>query len=1235
LDQLYAELQSSPEGLSAIEAARRLDARGFNILPEAKKVPFSRKALAQFRNLFNVLLIIAALLSFLSGSPPMGYAILVVVLMAVSFSLFQERRAERAVEALRQLVPEQVKVMRDGETKQIPVSHVTVGDVIALEEGDKIPADARLLTAFEVAVDNSTLTGESDPQRRSTTPPLTPFDGPITEYPNLVFAGTVTTSGSGTAIVLATGVDTRFGEVVAVTRTVEEPLSPLQRQLDNAAKVNFYVAIGVGLLFLTVALAFVHLQISDSLLFMIGVMTSLVPEGLQVTVTLALALSSLTLSRRNVVVKRLSSVETLGSASVICVDKTGTITQGQMTVRKVWMGGQILNIAGEGYEPEGAVLAEGRRVWAKDRVDLRELCDVAALNNRATLVPPLDRRKSRWTAVGDTTEAALLVLAAKAGVDPKKSLAEQPRIGMIPFESGRKMMSSIHRVGNDRVIAYVKGAGLEILSRSTTVTWGDSIVPMTVDLATTIRRQIDAFAREAYRVLALALRELPAALEKYEPATVENELTFVGLVAILDPPRADVPEAVFTARSAGLRVFMLTGDHELTAEAIARRVGIITGAESVISTGDRLAKMTDQELSRLFDAPEVVLARITPEQKLRIVRALQAKGETVAVTGDGVNDAPALLEADIGIAMGITGTDVARESADMVLMDDNFASIVNGIEIGRSVFDNLKKFITYVFTHNFAELVTFVAFVLFLTPATLPLTVIGILAIDLGLEIPPSLALTLEPPEPGIMERLPRPKDSRLFDLATLTRSFYIGTMIGSVALLWCFSTWSQAGWSLGNLSWPSTPVQQRAYLTGTTVVIAGIVAGQLGTLFATRTSVTSAFSLNPLRNKWLLPGVFAAVATLLVIVYVPFVQSVFGTAALTPMNWVYLYSFVPVILLVEEGRKLFTRRVLLPAKVAAVRPAIPRLPETEIVFASEAESRVRIPFIERSPPILLPIFLRPGEENALPIALSLAEYSGSRLVVARVFERRSESSAWEALQNQIRTLASAADVPCAYVDLPTRGPAAKPREVGRLLRRVAEQTSADTIVVPVERGVFFGGRAARPVAWIHDLRAQKAILVSGSMGRPAARPGTYRVLIPVLEEFQSEPFDLAASLTASTRFPEVDLVAAKVIKLPPIVPLYSTFRPESLFDTERELAFLKGLRMRPLQRLISPKILIVREVGRDLVDFATERGVDVILLAGDRSAARHAYLGREEREIAKRARCTVVVVLSPRRDGS
>lgn len=1218
VDRLFENLRTGPEGLSNELARRRLKEHGPNILPEAKKQPLARKAAVQFKNLFNVLLIVAAILSFITGfssndvsSIEMGVAIIFVVVVSVLFSLFQEHRAERAIEALRLLVPENIRVMRDRKVVHVPTSEVVPGDVVALEEGDKVPADARLINAFQFSVDNSVLTGEAEPQPRYDVC-KNPVDCAAEEITNLVFAGTTVASGSGLAVVLATGANTRFGQVVGIARAIEEPLSPLQKEINLTARLNFLAAIAIGVLFLVIALQFLHLPISDSILFMIGVMVCVVPEGLQITLTLSLALSSLAMSKRNVVVKRLSSAETLGSVTVICTDKTGTITEGQMTVRKVWTSGDVLEVSGEGYEPEGAVYLKEEELKASGRKDLETLCEVAALDNKATLVPPLDRRKYRWTAVGDTTDAALLVLAAKAGLDPKKTLEERPRVGMIPFESTRKMMTSIHQDKHGAVRAYVKGAGGEIVARSKNILWKDKVIPLTGEISMRILTQMDDFAREAYRVIALAVRDLPGKSDKYDSESVETELTFIGLVAILDPPRREVEQAVLKARKAGIKIVMLTGDHVLTAEAIARSVGIITSSDSFVMSCEKIHERSDAELSDMLNVPELVFARVTPEQKLRIVHLFKEKGETVAVTGDGVNDAPALLEADIGIAMGITGTDVARESADMVLLDDNFASIVGGVEIGRSVFDNLKRFIVYVFSHNWAELMAFIVFVLFQTP--LPLAVIGVLAIDLLLEILPSISLTMEPPEPGIMERPPRSRTSRLFDIKTLARSFYVGALTGIVAILWCFTVWREAGWSLGM----STMTDNDAYLKGTTVVLVAIMAGQLGNFFATRTNIRSSFTISIRANRWLLPSLAVELAILLAIVYVPFLQSVFGSKPLEPVEWLFLFAFAPVILLLEEARKYVVRTVLLPAPPIHVPPAVP----IGVIAPTYAPTRAarREPFVQVGSPIIV-LSMIPGETRAaIPLAIGIAEQSGSKIVIAST----------DTLPRKDGEFLTATGIPSEYLRLETTKTSKGMRAAARAIKHYADRVGAETVVVPISRGLFTSRRARKRAEWISELSDNRVMLVSGPIQKPAKLELVRRILIPVLDEFHPEVFALAGALTASAKIPDVDVVAAKVIRIPQTVPLYSTYRPESLVDTDRELAFLKTVGGLPIVRRLSAKVLLVRDVSRDLVEFANERRADMILLRGDWTASRRGFLNKRERKIAANTSASVLVMLPP-----
>ncbi len=1225
-EQLFDSLKTNSQGLSSIDADERLKHHGYNLLPEKKKHRLYRKLIIQFKNLFNILLLIAALLSFITGltandmgSIQMGIAILGVVIISVLFNLFQEHRAERAVEAIRDLVPQNTRVLRDGQTKQILIKNIVPGDIISLEEGDKVPADARIIDSYEFSVDNSTLTGESEPQPRTSDISTSPSKNQIIECSNMVFAGTTIASGTATAVVLATASKTQFGKIVTIAQTIEEPPSPLQQEIDYTAKLNFGAAIGVGVVFLTIALFFLHLQLSESILFMIGVMISLVPEGLQITITLSLALSSLAMAKRNVIVKRLSSVETLGSATVICSDKTGTITTGQMTVRKIWIGGYTFDVTGEGYEPEGSIYSEGNNVNFSGREDLYKLCQVAALDNKATLVPPLDRKKSRWTALGDTTDAALLVLAAKAGIQYKQELIQNPRVGMIPFESIRKMMTSIHKGTDGEITAYTKGAGNEILSKCTSVYWNTKSIPLTEELSKQIRFEIDTLARQAYRVLALAVRDLPNDMEKFDAASVENTLTFIGLVAIYDPPRRDVPSAVQKAQNAGVRIIMMTGDHELTAEAIARKVGIITSKSYIVTTGYKLAEMSDAELNKLLDVPDVVFARITPEQKLRIVRTLKSKGETVAVTGDGANDAPALLEADIGIAMGITGTDVARESSDMILMDDNFASIVNGMEEGRSVFDNLQKFNVYVFTHNWSELTTFIAFVLLQIP--LPLAIVGILLIDLVLEIPPSLALTLEPPEPGIMERPPRKKENRLFNLKSLIRSGYIGLIIGSFVLAWCFYAWSQSGWSIGQ----PTMTDHTAYLKGTTMVIVGIMAGQLGMLIATRTNIKSTFTVSLRHNKWLLIAIFIELLILIAVVYLPFFGPIFNTISLQPLEWVFLYSIVPLVIFFEEIRKLLLRRYFLPASLIPVHRVVPSV-TGEFELPTEKKVSLIPQFIERNNPIILSLTSQIGEENTAVISMNLARNIGSRLFVLRILNEHLKTSLDYNIERILRDAAEESGVPCEYIDVRT------PQTIDGSVKETVEKTQAETIIISVPRDVFYGGHhTAQFIKWIEKIPSKKLILISNPTKIMEPYHTPFRVLIPVLHEFQEGPFHLTKELTAHAPIPDVDIIAAKVVEFPSSVELYSRFYPESMVVKSEEFSILRRPAIKALRRHITPLTLFFQDISKGIARFIQERKVDMMIMEGDWSEKNHGFLKKAERKIVKRAQCSIIVTLTYR----
>jgi magnesium-transporting ATPase (P-type) len=908
IEELFKELETGPEGLSDQEAERRLLKIGLNVLPKGKKRSMAGRIVLQFRNMFNVLLLIASFLSFVSGlffndagSIQMGLAILAVVFLNAIFSLFQEYRAQRAVQVIRSLIPTKTKVIRNSQMKEVDVTNIVPGDILTLEEGDRVPADLRLTSAFEVSVDNSVLTGESDAQRRFGT--MSPAIATSTLYDlhNILFAGTTLVSGIAKGVVLSTAKNTEFGRIVSLSSEAHEPLSPLEKDINYTAKIDLLVALLVSILFFSAALSLVRLDFLTSIIFAIGVMIALVPEGFQLTVSLSLALTALIMAKRNVVVKRLSSVETAGSMTVLCVDKTGTITSGEMMVKKTWAAGKIFEVTGDGYSPDGYISFDGKKIGRREDPTISKLLEVSAFCNNATLNAPSDRI-GRWTVLGDPTDGAFLVFAGKGDFNVSRALAENQRIGLIPFSSHRRMMTSVHRGPDGEITAYTKGAGPEVLKRCTCIFYDNDCVPLTDEFRRVITKQIEDFASDGFRVLGMATRVF-----SNEPADlsqgVEEDMTFLGLAALLDPPRPRVEAAVKEARSAGIRVIMLTGDHELTAYSIAKKVGIITSRDQTVVTGQEINQMSDSDLTTMFAKGECVFARILPEQKLRIVHILKSMGEIVAVTGDGVNDSPALIEANVGIAMGAGGTDVARESADMVLLDNDFTSIVEGVRLGRSTFDNLRKFIYYVFTHNWAELLAFLVFVLLQTP--LPLLVVQVLAIDLGMDVFPSLSLTMEPPEPDVMMKPPRKSGTRLINVSTLLRSCYLGVVVSAGAIFWAFNIWRGGGWALGN----NATLDPTLYARGTTVVMAGIMIGQLGNLFSARSSSRSAFQLSPLRNRWLFLGILALFAIMAAIIYIPFLQPLFGTAPLLSSDWLFLLLLAPIALLLEELRKVLARR--------------------------------------------------------------------------------------------------------------------------------------------------------------------------------------------------------------------------------------------------------------------------------------------------------------------------------------
>jgi magnesium-transporting ATPase (P-type) len=909
-EQVFESLHTSEQGLTSEQAARLLEQYGPNEIREIKGRPLILKFLENFYHLFAIMLWVGGGLSFLGGMPQLGWAIFAVIFINAIFSFWQEYRAEKATDALKRLIPHNARVIRDGRTVQIAASELVPGDLMVLEEGDAISADGRLIEEFELRTNNATLTGESEPVRKMAS---AHSDSSLTliEMPNIVFAGTSVAYGGGKAVVFATGMNTQFGKIAQLTQSVQSELSPLQKEMEKVVQLVAILATGLGILFFLLGYYVVGLSLIEGFVFAVGIIVANVPEGLLPTVSLALAMGVQRMAGRHALIKKLSSVETLGSTTVICTDKTGTLTKNEMTVRDIWVAGQHLEVSGGGYAPTGEYRHGGEALNDAQRKALEILLRAASLCNNARLIEPSGPEDS-WTILGDPTEAALLVAAKKAGYDYEAELDKTRRVFELPFDSVRKRMTTVHMDHKFGRIGYVKGAPNEVLELCTRIETLEGQVELTDEQRAAVRAQNDEFARNGLRVLAMAYRPIEKSETEFSPAATEKDLTFVGLMAMMDPPRDEVAKAVEECATAGIEIIMITGDYGLTAESIARRIGIVSGDGARIVTGNDLNEMTGEQLTEALDAKNILFARVSPEHKMRIAKALKSMGHIVAMTGDGVNDAPALKVADIGVAMGIAGTDVAKEAADMILTDDNFASIVNAIEEGRAVYDNIRRFVGYIFTSNIPELVPFLLMVIFRIP--LALTVMQILAIDLGTDMLPALALGTEAPEPGIMNRPPRPRNERLLNKKVLIRSYlFLGAIQAAVCMLAFYFLYWSYGWrpgmdmfKFGALAVGGSTI----YILATTMTHGAVMTTQIGNGFAQRTNVQSIFKVGFFSNRFLLWGILAEILMFLALVYIPGLAGVFhhGPLRLWP-DWAFLIALIPTLLIADEIRKYFVRR--------------------------------------------------------------------------------------------------------------------------------------------------------------------------------------------------------------------------------------------------------------------------------------------------------------------------------------
>ncbi|WP_106768192.1 calcium-translocating P-type ATPase, SERCA-type [Paenibacillus faecalis] len=878
-----AELQQAmrvnpQQGLTEEEAGERRKTSGLNELSEGKKISPFTLLLNQFKDFMVLVLLGATLVSGLLGEYLDAVTIIAIILINGLLGFVQEFRAERSLRALKQLSAPTSKVLRDGKVIHIAAKLLVPGDIILAESGDRIPADVRWVETSSCSVEESALTGESMPVNKHAEP-ISEHDVPLGDLKNIGYMGTMITRGTAKGIVIRTGMDTEMGKIADLIQNTESQETPLQHRLEQLGKI--LIGVALALTILVVVAGILHGQPATAM-FLAGVSLAVaaIPEGLPAIVTIALALGVQRMIKRKAIVRKLPSVETLGCASIICSDKTGTLTQNKMTVTRVWIGGRTLEVTGQGYDPSGQILKDGKPVELRTDQSLRRLLQIGGLCNNAevyetTTDESRSKRKGKeasqtlsWELKGDPTEGALLTLSAKMGLSQSTLSASYQRDKEFPFDSERKLMSVIVSHQGGRLLC-TKGAPDVLLHACSYILWDGNVVPLTGTLREKVLAANEAMASSALRVLGMAYRELRPHEKPETEREAESQLIFTGLAGMIDPPRTEVREAIATCRRAGIKTVMITGDHRTTAEAIANQLGIMPH-NGLSMTGQELSRLDDKELDAKVEQT-YVYARVSPEHKLRIVKSLQRRGHVVAMTGDGVNDAPAIKASDIGIAMGITGTDVTKEASSLVLSDDNFSTIVAAIEEGRSIYENIRKFIRYLLASNVGEILTM--FFAMMMGLPLPLAPIQILWVNLVTDGLPAMALGVDQPEKDLMEHKPRGAKENIFARRLGWKIISRGVLIGLCTLA--------AFW----ITLRAAPDQAGQLAKAQTVAFATLVMAQLIHVFDCRSS-RSIFHRNPLQNKYLVLAVLSSVLLMLGVIYIEAMQPIFKTVPLGLREW-------------------------------------------------------------------------------------------------------------------------------------------------------------------------------------------------------------------------------------------------------------------------------------------------------------------------------------------------------------
>jgi len=906
VEETLKALNARETGLSQEEAQKRLQEYGPNELKKEKGISPIRLFLEQFADILIIILLIATGLSIYLGEITDAIVIIAIVLACAILGFVEEYRSEKALEALKKMTAPTAMVLRDGKEVKVQASEIVPGDIILLYTGDKVPADARLIEAINLKMDEAPLTGESTPVNKTVEP--LPEEIGISERRNIVFTGTAVVYGRGKAVVTSTGMNTEFGKIAKMVQVTEEEETPLEKRMASVGK-------WIGILCVAVCLAVAAIGIAegrnplDMVLWGVSLAVAAVPEALPAIVTGALAVGMYRMAKVNTIVRRLPAVETLGCTSVICADKTGTMTKGEMTVQRIYVNDQIIKVSGVGYEPQGDFLSEDKKLDPVQEEELVALLKISALCNDAKLEK--EKESGRWIIKGDPTEGALVVAAAKAGLWKEELEKENPRIGEVPFSSERKRMTTVHLASKRKKVAFMKGAPEIVLERCTKILSKGKVRKLTEEDREKILKVNEAMAMQALRNLGFAYRELPESTSSFDEK-IESDMIFVGIMGMIDPPREEVKDAISICRKAGIRVVMVTGDHKLTAVAVAKELNLMgeKEEEGQVLTGQELDKMNDEQLIQIVENV-AIYARVSPEHKMRIVKAWKAKGYVVAMTGDGVNDAPALKMADIGVAMGITGTEVTKEASDMVLTDDNFASIVKAVKEGREIYDNIKKYLTYLLRCNVMEIL--VMFIVMISvpylagsayqpggdpkfSPTVALTAIQLLWVNLTTDGLPALALGIDPGDPDLMERKPRDPNESVF---TRDVKLYLTLVPIMMTVLLLYGYFMHQPW-LGEYN----------LLEARTQLLTAMILMELANAISARSLRYTVFKVGVFKNKFLWVAILSSLGLQLMVLYTPFLQDLFDVHAPEPIDWAIAILFTAIVFgSLELGKYIASKR--------------------------------------------------------------------------------------------------------------------------------------------------------------------------------------------------------------------------------------------------------------------------------------------------------------------------------------